>query len=123
MTQRPSPYASFSLVKGCLIVTLLGEVGVETLRGLRSDLLTRLTKARATGVILDVSAVVVLDPSDALAIRDILKMCALLGAEAMLVGLSVDIVMALVNLDTPLGDLASAASVEDAIDTLMSLRA
>jgi rsbT antagonist protein RsbS len=115
-----SEQAAFSHVRGCLVVTLLGEIDVESLGRLQEALLPRIAAVRARGVILDASTVTVLDPDDVAALARTLSMCRLLGAPAVVVGLSVDLVEALVSMDVPLDGLDAEVSVERGLDLLLS---
>lgn len=110
--------AAFATVRRCLIVTLLGEVDAQGWPALQRDVLARVAGQRVRGVVLDVSAVQVLDGRDAQSLAQTLDMCRLLGAKAVVVGLSAALVATLVELEAPVERLAAAASVEAALDVL-----
>ncbi len=109
---------AFAQVRSCLIVTLLGELDVRGISELRDALLARIAAQRTRGVILDVSTVTVLDADDVVALTHTLTMCRVLGARALVVGLSPAVVHALVLLDAPLDGLDAEASVESALALL-----
>ncbi len=109
---------AFAQVRSCLIVTLLGELDVRGISELRDALLARIAAQRTRGVILDVSTVTVLDADDVVALTHTLTMCRVLGARALVVGLSPAVVHALVLLDAPLDGLDAGASVESALALL-----
>ncbi len=109
---------AFAQVRSCLIVTLLGELDVRGIGELRDALLARIAAQRTRGVILDVSTVTVLDADDVVALTHTLTMCRVLGARALVVGLSPAVVHALVLLDAPLDGLDAGASVESALALL-----
>ncbi len=109
---------AFAQVRSCLIVTLLGELDVRGIGELRDALLARIAAQRTRGVILDVSTVTVLDADDVVALTRTLTMCRVLGARALVVGLSPAVVHALVLLDAPLDGLDAEASVESALALL-----
>lgn len=113
-----SAQAAFAKVRSCLIVTLLGELDAQSVGELRDGLLERVASQRARGVILDVSTVTVLDSDDVVALTRTLAMCRVLGARALVVGLSPEIVHALVLLDAPIDGLDAEASVESALELL-----
>jgi hypothetical protein len=64
-------------------------------------------------------AVAVVDDVDGRALADTVDMCRLLGARALVAGLSVEVVTALILLDAPLDRLEGEASVERAIERLL----
>ena len=113
-----SAQAAFAKVHSCLIVTLLGELDVQGIGALRDALLERIASQRVRGVILDASAVTVLDSDDVVALTRTLTMCRVLGARALVVGLSPAVVHALVLLDAPIAALDAEASVESALELL-----
>ena len=111
--------AAFARVRDCLVVTLLGETTGRSWESLRSDLLGRLGASGVRGVVIDASAVAVVDDVDARALADTVDMCRLLGARALVAGLSVEVVTALILLDAPLERLEGEASVKRAIERLL----
>ncbi|NQW62800.1 MAG: STAS domain-containing protein [Deltaproteobacteria bacterium] len=111
--------AAFARVRDCLVVTLLGETTGRSWESLRSDLLGRLGASGVRGVVIDASAVAVVDDVDGRALADTVDMCRLLGARALVAGLSVEVVTALILLDAPLDRLEGEASVERAIERLL----
>lgn len=111
--------AAFARVRDCLVVTLLGETSGRGWEWLRTDLLGRLGASGVKGVVIDASAIAVLDAVDAQALADTIDMCRLLGARALVAGLSVEVVTALILLDAPLDRIDGEASVERAIERLL----
>lgn len=101
-------------------MTLLGETSGRSWELLRGDLLARLGASGVRGVVIDASAVAVFDEVDARALADTVDMCRMLGARALVAGLSVGVVTALVLLDAPIERLEGEASVERAIDRLLT---
>lgn len=111
--------AAFARVRDCLVVTLLGETTGRSWESLRNELLGRLGASGVRGVVIDASAVAVVDDVDGRALADTVDMCRLLGARALVAGLSVEVVTALILLDAPLERLEGEASVERAIERLL----
>lgn len=110
--------AAFATLRHSLVVTLLGEVESKGWGTLQRDLLERVAHSRAHGVILDVSAVRVLDAQDAEALRRTVMMCGLLGARCIVAGLSMSLVASLTELDLTLTEVETASSVETALDRI-----
>lgn len=113
-----APLAAYAVVRGCLVVTLLGEVCGEGWSSLQGEVLARVARQRTRGVVLDASAVQVLDPDDGRALGRLLATCRLLGARALVVGLSVALVATLAEWDDVASRLDTEASVESALQRL-----
>lgn len=113
-----SAQAAFSQVRQCLVVTLLGEVDAGGWQSLQRDLLERVARQRCRSVVLDASAVRVMDADDATGMVRTLEMCQLLGARGVVVGLSVPLVASLMALDLLLDGVEAASTVEAALELL-----
>ena len=107
-----------SLTHGCLVATIQTDLDDAAIAAFRIDLLARIRDSRATGVILDLSGVRVLDIADFEALRDCISMARLMGARTVLVGLRPGIVSALVDLDAETDDIEATLDLEDAFDRL-----
>ena len=110
--------AAFATLRQCLVVTLLGEVETDGWGTLQRDMLERVSRHRAHGVILDVSAVKVLDAQDAESLRRTVMMCGLLGARCIVAGLSMSLVASLTELDLTLAEVETTSTVETALDLM-----
>jgi rsbT antagonist protein RsbS len=99
-----------SLVRGSLVATLTSEVNRRSLDAFRRDLLDRLRSTGARRVVVDASAVPLLDREDFEAITRLVRAASLMGARTVLAGLQAGVVSALVELGV------DGAGVETALD-------
>src|SRR6476620_10214836 len=95
-----------------LIVTSPSTVTDLELRQLQDNLLNQIGTLRSTGVILDVTALDVLDSFATRILRTIAQAARLRGAHAILVGIQPDVAFAMVQL----GLTARVEGVETALD-------
>lgn len=101
-----------------LLVALQGDLGDAQAERLRSELLDRIRRTGAEGLILDVSGVTVIDSHLCSVLASITEAAALMGVESMLCGLSPEIVMTLQAMGIEFGGVETALSLEDALEAL-----
>jgi anti-anti-sigma regulatory factor len=107
-----------SAIHGCLVVPLPAEVHEGTLAEILEEVLRRVEQERVTAVIVELSAVAVMDRAIFRALRDAVQTLRLLGAATVLAGFQPGVVAALVDLDLDLDDLHTARTVEQALALL-----
>lgn len=78
------------------------------------DLIDRIGRLRARGVIIDVAALDVLDSFGSKTLRDIARMSRLRGAETVIVGIAPDLAVSMVRLGLDL-DLPTALDLEEGL--------
>jgi rsbT antagonist protein RsbS len=105
-------------IRGCLVATIQVDLGRDVLERFRRDLLERVDATRVRQVILDCSAVEVMDGDDFDALRRTIAVAALMGTRTILAGLQPGVVSALIDLDVDLEGLRTALSLNDAFRTL-----
>ena len=86
----------------------------------RGDLIDQIGRYRATGVIIDVAALDVLDSFGFNTLRSIAEMARLRGAETVIVGIQPDLALAMVRLGMAPGPVATALDLEEGLDFLSS---
>ncbi len=106
------------LVRGHIVVSIQVELGEEVLEQFRGDLLDFLRDHSATGVLVDLSAVEVIDPVDFGNLRKILGMAQLMGARPVLTGLRPGVVSALIQLGTATDGLNASRNLDDGFEFL-----
>lgn len=116
-----SPHADadrvpLQVVRGCVIASVQTELGDDVLLVFQQELLAEVRRARARAVILDLSGVEILDMSDYISIQGTLRMCRLLGAEAIIVGLRAGIAASLVDFGAELNGVHARRSLAQAIE-------
>jgi rsbT antagonist protein RsbS len=99
--------------RGCVVASIQRDLRGAVLQQFRTDLLERLRDSGASGVIIDLSGVRIMDADDFDGIRRTLDMAALMGARAVLVGLRPGVVSALVQLDVDTGDFDTLLDLDD----------
>jgi rsbT antagonist protein RsbS len=109
------------LLRGRIVASIQLDLSGAVLRQFQTDLLTFVQASAATGVVLDVSGVEVMDAEEFNALRRAMSMVEVMGARPVLVGLRPGVVSALVDLGVDPGDMAAALSIDDGLSYLDSL--
>ena len=94
----------------------------DDLLALRDQLAEQVGGARAKGVIIDVSALDVMDSFATRTLRSIAYSSRLRGAHTIVVGISPDVAFAMVQLGLDLGAVSTALDLDDAIAELEAHR-
>ena len=95
-----------------LIASMQAALSDETLLQLRDDLAERVGRFRAHGVIIDVTALDVLDSFATRTIRGIAYTARLRGAKTVVVGIQPDVAFAMVQLGLTLEGIPTALDLE-----------
>ncbi len=99
--------------RGCIVASIQRDLRGTILRQFRHDLLERLQICGASGVIIDLSGVSIMDADDFDGIRRTLDMAALMGARTVVVGLRPGVVSALVELGVETGNFDTLLDLDD----------
>jgi rsbT antagonist protein RsbS len=105
-----------------LIVTVQSALGDSDLMQLRDDIVTQVGKCRSRGVIIDVTALDVIDSFATRTLRDISQMIRLRGANTVIVGIQPEVAFALVRLGMSLAGVATALDLEEGLAFLSNRR-
>ncbi|WP_067666349.1 STAS domain-containing protein [Nocardia miyunensis] len=87
---------------------------------LQDDLMTYVSRYRAQGIIVDVTAIDVMDSFAARSLRTIAHMTKLRGAETVIVGLQPEVAFAMVQLGLTFEDMHTALDLEEGLSWLNS---
>jgi rsbT antagonist protein RsbS len=98
-----------------LIATIQSALTDADLVQLRDALVDRVGKFRSRGVIVDVTALDVLDSFASRTLRDLAYMISLRGAETVIVGIQPEVAFAMVQLGLTLEDVATALDLEEGL--------
>ena len=98
-----------------LIASVQSALSDEDLIQLRDALVAQVGKLRSRGVIVDVTALDVMDSFATRMLRDIAHMIRLRGAEMVIVGIQPEVAFALVRLGLKLEGVAAALDLEEGI--------
>ena len=106
----------------CVVATLRDDLDQAQFTSFRGELLEAVRSQRARGVVLDASALEVVDTADFARLRQTLEMVELMGARTVLVGLKPDVVAALVELGADIDGLAGELTLEAGLARVRSAR-
>jgi rsbT antagonist protein RsbS len=107
-----------SVVHDCLLVPVQGELHDDRVLRIQAEVLKRLEAGTVKAVILDLSAVRVLDTFAFGAFASTVRMAVLLGTTAVIVGIQPGVASALVDLDVSFDGIRTAMTLEDAFQQL-----
>ncbi len=98
-----------------LVATVQAALADEDLLKLRDALVTRVGQSRSRGVILDVTALDVMDSFAARTLRDLAHMIRLRGADTVIVGIQPEVAFSMVQLGLNLAGVATALDLEEGL--------
>jgi rsbT antagonist protein RsbS len=101
-----------------LIATVQAALSDSDTERLRYDLMERVSRFRAQGIIVDVTAIDVMDSFAARSLRTIAHMTRLRGADTVIVGLSPEVAFAMVQLGLTFDDMNTALDLEEGLALL-----
>lgn len=101
-----------------LIASIQSALTDEDLSQLREALVERVGRLRARGVIVDVTALDVMDSFAVRTLRDLAHMTRLRGAETVIVGIQPEVAFAMVQLGLTLKGVATALDLEEGLEFL-----
>jgi rsbT antagonist protein RsbS len=105
-----------------LIVTVQAALGDADLLQLRDHVVAQVGRFRSRGVIIDVTALDVMDSFATRTLRDISYMIRLRGADTVIVGIQPEVAFALVRLGMNLAGVATALDLEEGLAFLSTKR-
>ncbi len=108
--------AALSVIRGCLVATIQGDLDDDTLDTIRQGVLETVHSASIKAVVFDMGTVRVLDTYMFGHLADTARMAVLLGAEASFAGFQPGAVSALVDLDVDTTGMLAFRSMEEGID-------
>ncbi len=105
-----------------LIASIVAALSDQDLTQLKDDLSAQIGSMRARGVIIDVTALDVLDSFATRTLRGIAHTAKLRGAEAVVVGIQPDVAFGMVQLGLSLEGIATALDLDDGLAELRRAR-
>lgn len=103
-----------------LLVTIQVDLYDRLAENLESDLITMVKKTGARGVLIDISAVSIIDSFMGRILGNIAMMTKIMDAETVVVGMQPAVAITLIELGLPLHGVYSALNVERGMDLLRS---
>ena len=98
-----------------LIASIQSALSDADLLELRNELVTKVGKFRSRGVIVDVTAMDVMDSFASRTLRDIAHMIRLRGAETVIVGIQPEVAFTMVQLGLTLEGVSTALDLEEGL--------
>jgi rsbT antagonist protein RsbS len=102
----------------CLLVTIQVDMHDRLAMTLQDDLTNRIAEARARGVVIDISALEVVDSFIGRILGNIAGMARVLDAETVVVGMQPSVAITLVELGLALPGVRTALNVERGMDLI-----
>ena len=102
----------------CFIASIQSDLSDTEVVALRDDLIERVGRFRALGIVVDVSALDVIDSFVARALRSIALTAKLRGARTVIVGIQPDVAVAIVQFRLNLEPLRTALDLDEALALL-----
>jgi Anti-anti-sigma regulatory factor (antagonist of anti-sigma factor) len=105
-----------------LLISLQGELDDATVLRIEEQLTREVARTCATGTLIDVSGLTIVDSFIARVLTRIAGMIRLLGSHAVIVGIQPAVAITLVELGVPMGHLNTALNAEQGMALLRRLR-
>ena len=112
------PGVAIQVSRDVVVASIQVDLDDGVLARFREDLLHRIHETGSRGVILDVSGLETLDSNEFAALRSIIKMSTIMGAESVLVGLRPGVVSALIEAGADVDGLRAAINLDAAFALL-----
>jgi rsbT antagonist protein RsbS len=120
---RPTPRLFSILRQGSyLIASIHTALDDSQMERFKQDLVQRIGRDRARGVVIDVAALDVLDSFGSRTLRDIAEMARLRGAVTVVVGIQPDVAFTMVRLGMGTGSVPTALDLEEGLELLDEVR-
>lgn len=103
-----------------LIASIQAAMSDSEAEQLQADLMERVGRFRSRGIVVDVTAVDILDSFAARSLRNLAHMTNLRGAETVVVGIQPDVAFAMVQLGMSFEDVHTALDLEEGLTFLNS---
>lgn len=101
-----------------LLVTIQVDMNDSLAMELQNDLSDRIVKTRATGVVIEISALEIIDSFIGRMLGNITAISRLLGADTVVVGMRPAVAITLVELGLPLAGIRTALNVERGLEMI-----
>ncbi len=109
-------------IKDTLLTSLQMDLVDQEMLDFQSDLLRMVEKTRASGVIIDITVLDIVDSFMARLLNDTANMVRLLGADVVLCGMQPQVALTLVEMGRELIGVETALNLEQGLEKLQCLR-
>ncbi|HEU5140731.1 MAG TPA: STAS domain-containing protein [Bacillales bacterium] len=101
-----------------LLITIQVDLDDQTVLEFQEDLLNKIHETGAKGVVIDVTAVEIVDSFIAKVLGDVVDMSTLMGASVVLTGIRPAVAITLIDLGITMRNVTTALDLEKGIETL-----
>ena len=101
-----------------LLVTLHGEVNDEFARNMSADVLARIHKEGASGLVIDITGLWILDSHLCSMLAELASAALLMGARTLISGMNPDMAITLETMGVRLGEVVTTLDLESALHML-----
>ncbi len=109
------------VMRGVLIMPLIGTIDSERARGSMQDMLRAIQEHRARAILIDITGVPVVDTIVASYLLQAVRAATLLGCQGVLVGIRAEVARMLVELGLDLSGLETRGSLQDGLEYAVEL--
>lgn len=109
-------------IRDTLLSAIQGDLSDRVAEAFQHDLLTRLERTGASGVLLDISALEIVDTYVARVLAETAQMASLMGARTVLVGMRPEVAATLITMGETLTGVDTALNVDDGLELLAAPR-
>lgn len=118
---RPGPIPILRIGDN-LIAALQGELSDSVAERFQQDVLARIERSSAAGLMLEISALELVDTYVARVLADTARMARLMGTRTVIVGMRPEVAATLVQMGYELDGIEAALNVDHALELLARLR-
>ena len=113
-----TPGVAMQVSRDVVVASIQVDLNDDVIARFRDDLLRQLHETGSRGVILDVSSLDTIDSEEFAALRDIITMSTIMGAESVMAGLQPGVVSALIEAGAEVDGLQAAVNLDAAFELL-----
>ncbi|MCI5209627.1 MAG: STAS domain-containing protein [Candidatus Electrothrix sp. ATG2] len=117
----PDVSVRISVLRGRMVVPLPAELNEEIISDILAGVLSKVKQHTVTGIVIELSAVSMMDSVMFSALRDAIQTLKLLGATTVLSGFQPGVVSSLIDLNVAADDIHTARTLEHALEQLQGI--
>jgi rsbT antagonist protein RsbS len=117
-TYADTPAVALQVSRGIVVASIQVDLEERVLARFQDELLQRVHETGASGVILDVSGLAIMDSQEFAALRKVIRSTEIMGANVIVAGLSAGIVSSLIQSGAEIDGLEAAIDLDAAFSRL-----
>jgi rsbT antagonist protein RsbS len=117
-TYADTPAVALQVSRGIVVASIQVDLEERVLARFQDELLQRVHETGASGVILDVSGLAIMDSQEFAALRKVIRSTEIMGAKVIVAGLSAGIVSSLIQAGAEIDGLEAAIDLDAAFSRL-----